>query len=103
METLNNQFNKNQLQLYFNQIKGEILEINFDEFFSSVTIKVGHNNSRVVNLVAKTITFNNLIKNLQVGDKIIAKYFLSSNKKNERYYTTATLLEIQKQSKNNYE
>ena len=27
METLNNEFSKNQLQLYFNQIKGEVVEI----------------------------------------------------------------------------
>ena len=103
MDTLHNQFNKNQLQLYFNQIKGEIAEINIDELYSNVTLKVGHHNSRVVNLVAKTPTFHNLIGNFKVGDKIIAKYYLSSNKKIERYYTTATLLDVQKQSQINYE
>jgi hypothetical protein len=102
METLNNQFNKNQLQLYFNQIKGEIVEVNIDELYSNVTLKVGHHNSRVVNLVAKTPTFKNLIANFKEGDKIIAKYYLSSNKKNDRYYTTATLLDVQKQPTNNH-
>jgi hypothetical protein len=102
METLNNQFNKNQLQLYFNQIKGEIIEINIDELYSNVTLKVGHHNSRVVNLVAKTLTFKNIIGSFEVGDKIIAKYYISSNKKNDRYYTTATLLEVQKQTMNNH-
>jgi molybdopterin-binding protein len=102
MDTLHNQFNKNQLQLYFNQIKGEIAEIIIDELYSNVTIKVGHHNSRIVNLVAKTPMFHNLIGNFKVGDKIIAKYYLSSNKKNERYYTTATLLEVQKQPMNNH-
>ena len=33
------------------------------------------------------------MKNIKIGDKITAKYYLTSNKKNERYYTTATLLE----------
>jgi hypothetical protein len=96
MENENSQFNKNQLQLYFNQVKGEIVEINLDELYSNLTIKVGHHNSRQVNLVAKTSTFNNIISNLKLGDRIVAKYYLSSNKKNDRYYTTATILDAQK-------
>lgn len=94
-----NDFNKNQLQLYFNQIKGEISEINIDEKYSNITVLVGHTNFRLVNLVAKTMMFNNLIGDFKVGDKIIAKFYISSNKKNNRYYTTATLVEIQFQSK----
>lgn len=101
MENLHNQFNKNQLQLYFNQIRGEITEINIDELFSNVTLKVGHHNSRIVNLVSKTPIFENLIKPFKVGDYVLVKYYLSSNKKNNRYYTSATLLDIQKQFEKN--
>ena len=96
MEIENTQFNKNQLQLYFNQIKGEIIEINLGELYSNVTLKVGHHNSRQVNLVAKTQTFKNILSAYKLGDKIVAKYYLSSNKKNDRYYTTATILDAQK-------
>lgn len=96
MEKANETFNKNQLQLYFNQVKGEIVEINLNEFYSNLTLKVGHHNSRQVNLVAKTQAFNNIIENLKLGDRIVAKYYLSSHKKNDRYYTSATILEAQK-------
>lgn len=99
MDTLQNNFSKNQLQLYFNQIKGEIIEINFDETYSNLTLQVGHQNSRLVNLVAKTNSFHELLDNFQVGDKVIAKYYLSSKKKNGRYYTSATILDVQRQAK----
>jgi len=97
MEMLENQFSKNQMQLYFNQVKGKIIEINFDELYSNVAISVGHNNSRLVNFVAKTPLFKELMESFNVGDKVTAKFYLSSNKKNERYYTTATLLDIKKE------
>jgi hypothetical protein len=97
MEILENQFSKNQMQLYFNQVKGKIIEINFDELYSNVTISVGHNNSRQVNFVAKTPLFKKLMEGFNVGDKVTAKFYLSSNKKNDRYYTTATILDIKKE------
>jgi hypothetical protein len=96
METLQNNFSKNQLQLYFNQVKGEIIEIVYDEKYSNLTIRVGHENSRLVNFVAKSPFFKDIVKDFQIGDKIIAKYYISSKKKNERYYTTASLLDVQK-------
>ena len=102
METLNNEFSKNQLQLYFNQIKGEVVEINIGEAYSNVTLSVGHQNSRQVNIVAKNLVFEKIMENIKIGDKVIAKYYLTSNKKNERYYTTATLLECFKEPTNAY-
>jgi len=102
METSNSQFNKNQLQLYFNQVKGEIIEINLDELYSNVTLRVGHHNSRQVNVVAKTPTFVTLMKSYKLGDRVIIKYYLSSNKKNERYYTTATMLDVQCEPKSDH-
>jgi molybdopterin-binding protein len=102
METLNNEFSKNQLQLYFNQIKGEVVEINIGEAYSNVTLNVGHQNSRQVNIVAKNLVFEKIMENIKIGDKVIAKYYLTSNKKNERYYTTATLLECFKEPTNAY-
>lgn len=102
METSNSQFNKNQLQLYFNQVKGEIIEINIDDLYSNVTLRVGHHNSRLVNIVAKTPFFENLMKSFKLGDRVTIKYYLSSNKKNERYYTTATMLDVQFEVKNDH-
>ena len=98
MKLSENKFNKNKLQLFFSQIKGKITEINFDDKYSNITIEVGHSNPRIVNLVAKTTNFNEIVSGLKIGDKIVAKFYISSKKKNDRYYTTATILEAQKQS-----
>ena len=50
----------------------------------------------IVNLVSKTDFFENIIKNYKINDIVTAKFYITSNKKNDRYYTTATLLELQK-------
>jgi hypothetical protein len=91
---LENNMIKNNLQLYFNQVKGEVVEIEEGEKYSNITIKVGHNNPRLVNLVAKTESFKLVTNNVKICDNVVAKFYLTSNKKNERYYTTATLLQM---------
>ena len=96
MELCENKFNKNKLQLFFNQIKGKIVEINFDDKYSNITIQVGHSNPRLVNLVAKTINFREIVKDLKKDDNIVAKFYISSKKNKERYYTTATILDAEK-------
>jgi len=85
---------KNSLQQYFNSVKGEVIEINVGEKFSNVTLKVGKENTRLVNLTGKTILVESMLKNIKIEDKILAKFYISSNKKNNRYYTNATILEI---------
>lgn len=89
-------FNKSEKQKVFNELKGKITEINIDEKYSNLTIKVGHQNFRTVNFVAKTDVFNQIINDLKIDDKILVKYYLSSVFKNERYHTTATLLAVDK-------
>lgn len=101
MEELRNQFNKNELQVYFNQIKGEIIEIELGELYCNLTLKIGQNNSRIVNLVAKNPLFTQLIKGFEIGDKVLAKYYITSHKKHDRYYTTATLLDLIKNTRFN--
>lgn len=91
---LENNMIKNELQLYFNQVKGEVVEIEEAEKYSNITVKVGHNNTRLVNLVAKTESFRLITNKVKIGDNVIAKFYITSNKKNERYYTTATLLQV---------
>jgi hypothetical protein len=88
----------NDKQQVFNQVKGEILEINAGEDFSSLTLKVGHANFRSVNLSCKTIHFNELIQCKSIGDKVLCQFYISSNKKNDRWYTTANLLSISKEN-----
>jgi len=85
---------KNERQTIFNQIKGEITEVNRGDEFSSITLVVGRTNVRHVNLSCKTPQFDLMIKNFSSGDKIIAQFYISSNKKNDRWYTTGTLLSI---------
>lgn len=87
---------KNPLQQLFNEIKGEIIEINIEEKFSNITLQVGKENSRIVNLTGKTIQVMKLMEGLKLNDRVIAKFYISSHKKNDRYYTNATILELNK-------
>ena len=87
-------FNKNDKQLYFNRIKGEIVEINTAELWCSLTLKVGHENSRLVNFAFKKDQHQQLLGNKKVGDKVGVKFFLTSRFKNERWHTSANVLSI---------
>lgn len=85
---------KNTKQIQYNQVKGIIEELNEGDIFCNLTIKVGHDNSRMVNLVCKQENFDNIKNKIKVGDKVAAKFFISSKFKFERWYTTASILEI---------
>ena len=87
---------KNDKQIYFNQIKGIITELNNQEEYCSITVSVGHENSRHVNLSLKKSPYDSIANNLVIGDKIVAKFYIVSRKKNERWYTSANLLEVEK-------
>ena len=54
---------KNDKQLYFNQIKGDIIELNDGEQYCSITLSVGHDNTRNVNLVMKKKQYDTQITN----------------------------------------
>ena len=49
---------KSDKQIYFNQIKGIIDELNYSETFCNITLSVGHETNRKVNLVAKKELFD---------------------------------------------
>ena len=49
---------KNDKQLYFNQIKGSLIELNDGEKYCSITLSVGHDNRWTVNLVMKKKQFD---------------------------------------------
>lgn len=85
---------KNDKQIYYNQVKGEINEINICDDYSSVTLRVGRENYRNVNLSCKTQFFIEMIRKYSLGDKVMCQFYLASNKKNDRWFTTATLLSV---------
>jgi hypothetical protein len=91
---------KNDKQIYFNRVKGKVSEIEINPEFSSITLDVGHANMRQVNLCFKTVFKETLLKNVESGDSVVAQFYISSNRKHERWYTTATLLSLEKNYEN---
>ncbi len=87
--------NKNDKQINFNNIKGIIIELNDGEKFCSLTIDVGHENPRQVNLVMKKTQFDEVKSKFKISDKVFAKYYLTSHFKNGRWYTMAKLLSVE--------
>lgn len=88
-------FNKNERQLNFNKIKGTLVEKNDGERFCSITLLVGHENTRQVNLICKQDFFQEYINSkYKVGDKLFVKFYLTSRHKNGRWYTMANILTL---------
>ncbi len=89
-------FNKNDKQRFFNDIKGTISELNDDEKYCNLTLNVGHENPREVNLAVKKQDFENIKQDFKVGDKVSVRFYLVSRRnKNEKWFTNALLLEIE--------
>jgi hypothetical protein len=85
---------KSDKQIYFNQVKGIIDELNDSETFCNITLSVGHDRTRQVNLVAKKELFKEIKDKYEIGNWIGFKFFLSSRYKHGRWYTMANILEI---------
>lgn len=88
--------NKNEKQLYFNQIKGKITELNDGQEYCSITLQVGHENPRMVNILAKKERFDEVSKEHNIGDFVLAYFYIVSRFKNSRWFTMANLLSMQK-------
>jgi hypothetical protein len=88
-------------QSKFNEIKGKVIEINYGEEYSSVTLEVGHVNLRNVNLSCKTLLFKPMIEDskVQCFDNVAVQFYVSSNKKFDRWYSNITMLSINKLAK----
>ena len=86
---------KNERQIYYNQVKGVVTEINEEELYCSITLDVGHENVRSVNLSMKRVQFDSLCKNLFLGQKVLAKFYVVSRKKTGRWYTSANILDLE--------
>jgi hypothetical protein len=88
------------LQTVFNEVRGTVVEINSSEDWSSIVLSVGIENKRLVNLVCKTKTFDEMINsaNVNTDHYVSCRFYIVSRKTNDRYYTNANLLSIQKLS-----
>ena len=85
---------KSDKQIYFNQVKGVIDELNDSDTFCNITLSVGHDRTRQVNLVAKKELFKEIQGKYEVGQWIGFKFFLYSRYKHGRWYTMANILEV---------
>jgi len=81
-------------QVYFNQVKGVISEINDTLNFPSIVLEAGHENKRHINILFKPELIKEVIKNYKLGDYIAIKFFVSSRFKHDRWYTMVNALEI---------
>lgn len=93
MET-SKDFNRNDKQFKFNEIKGSITEKNDHPSWCSITINVGHENPRLVNLSIKKVDFDKIKDKFLIGDKVAVRFYITSRFKSERWYTTANILQI---------
>ncbi len=84
---------KSDKQIFFNQIRGIVEEIVADERFTTIALKVGHENHRNIALVSKNDTFDKFRHILSLDNKVLVKFYISSRKKHDRWYTTATILD----------
>lgn len=86
--------NKNEKQKFFNEIKGSIHEKNDGADWCSITLNVGHESPRLVNLALKKAQFDVVDKEFELGDKVAVGFYLTSRFKNGRWYTVANALSV---------
>jgi hypothetical protein len=88
-------------QKNYNNVKGELVEIdnNNENPYWSVTLSLGHNKIRKLNLCNKAEVVRQIIDSAQIklGDRVTALFFVRSSFKNEKYYTTAILLGLDRE------
>jgi hypothetical protein len=87
-------FNNNDKQHKFNEIKGVVIEINDGDRFGSITLMVGHEKPREVNVVVKKSRFDLVKTQCEIGEKVTIQYYLTSRFDNNRWYTIANLLSV---------
>lgn len=92
---MDNPYIKDNRQQMFNEICGCISELNDSDTFCSITIVVGHVNSRNVNLLMKKAFFDSQVSGrFHVGDRVRARFFIASKFKHGRWYTMANVLQV---------
>lgn len=89
-------FNNNDRQKNFNQIRGVITELLPGEKFCSVTLELGHEKKRFVNMVVKKTEYQSITSPFKIGDKVSVKFYITSKKNTSGHWSTmATILEIE--------
>lgn len=90
--------NKNDKQSTFNLIRGILVEKNNnpESLFAYFVLSVGYDKPRLVHLTCKKEFYEKYGEQLNVGEKIVAQFYITSKKKGDKWYTFANLLSIEK-------
>jgi hypothetical protein len=91
-------FNRNEKQQFFSTIKGLLKETDIGSKFSSITLEVGHERVRLVNMVFNNDNMPKFEDKLVVGTKISVAYYITSRKVEGKWTTMANVLNIFKTS-----
>lgn len=99
-EILLNNYNKNENQKIFNEIIGDVTELNDAEEFCSITLIIGKNRHREANFCIKKLEYDIAINNgLAVGDKVKILFFPSSKRdknNSQRFYNNNNIIGIER-------
>ncbi len=93
METIKD-FNRNEKQQFFSGIRGILKEFNQGEKFSNITLEVGHERVRPVNLVIKNANLDAIKEHLILGEKLSVTYYITSRKVENKWTTMANVLSV---------
>jgi hypothetical protein len=91
---MNSDFNKNDKQINFNQVKGILKEINKKEKHSNIIIELGHENKRLVSMSVKNSYFEEVVNGKNIGDKVSVRFYLTSSVKENHWITKANVITI---------
>jgi hypothetical protein len=87
-------FNRNEKQQFFSTIKGVLKETQIGDKFSHITLEVGHERPRLVNMVIKNALLEKVKSNLILEKKLSIAYYLTSRKTADKWSTMANVLNI---------
>jgi hypothetical protein len=87
-------FNRNEKQQFFSTIKGVLKETQIGDKFSNITLEVGHERPRLVNMVIKNALLEKVKSSLILEKKLSIAYYLTSRKTADKWSTMANVLNI---------
>lgn len=87
-------FNRNEKQQFFSTIKGVLKETQIGDKFSNITLEVGHERPRLVNMVIKNTLFEKIKSTLVLEKKLSVAYYITSRKTADKWSTMANVLNI---------
>jgi hypothetical protein len=95
-------YNKNQQQINFNQVRGVIDEIqkNYSSPYSSIIVSVGHERKRTICFSIATERLDEFSNLLSEGNLVIVKFYVASKFKNDKWFTNANVISIHSSENN---